>query len=93
MKIRITCEDKYEAKKLVSLIYLKESKETFITKILNVFENEIVVSLKDKSAHSIVLKNEEQVEAFADFIQSVIEKEHKIIDIKTIGDEVEITKK
>ena len=92
MKIRVSCQDKYEAQKLVSLIYLKESKETFITKILNVFENEIVVSLKDKSAHSILLKNKEQVEAFADFLQSVIEKEHKIIHTKTFGEEVEITK-
>ena len=62
------------------------------TKILNVFENELVVALKDKSAHSVVLKNEENVEAFADFIQSVLEKEHKIVGIKAIEDEVEISK-
>ena len=92
MKRRIRCLDKYEAEKLASLIYIKDGKETFITEILNVIENEIVVKIKDKSAHSILLKDETQVEYFADFIQSVFDKEHKIIDTKTIGEEVEIIK-
>jgi len=92
MKIKVSCFDKYEAQKLVILVYIKESKETFIAKIINIFENELVVALKDKSAHSVVLKNKENAEAFADFIQSVLEKEHKIVGIKVIEDEVEIIK-
>ena len=92
MKIRVTCQDKYEAQKLASLVFLKENSETFITNILNIVENELVVSLKDKSAHSIVLKDTKNVETLADFLQSVIEKEHKITDTVTIDDVVEITK-
>jgi len=92
MKRKITCLDKYEAQKLATMIYIKDGKETFITKILNVVENEIIVLLKDKSAHSILLKDNSQVESFADFIQSVIEKDHKIIETTIIGNEVEIIK-
>ena len=92
IKIKITCQDKYEAQKLASLIYVKEGNETFITEILDVFDNEIVFSIKDKSAHSILLKDEKQVEIFTDFIQSVIEKENKIVDISTNEDKVEIFK-
>lgn len=92
MKIEISCDDKYEAQKLSSIIYNKESKETFVTNVLNIFEKEIVLSLKDKSAHSVVLKNEEEVELFADFIQTIIEKKHKIIFVKIHGDKVEIEK-
>ncbi len=92
MKIRVSCEDKYEAQKLASLIFIKEAKETFITSILNVIENELVVSLKDKSAHSILLKDENHVEIFADFIQSVIDKEHKIISTLVLEQDVEIVK-
>ena len=92
MKIRISCEDKYEAQKLASLIFIKEAKETFITAILNIIENEIVVSLKDKSAHSILLENETYVEIFTDFIQSVIDKEHKIISTIISERDVEIVK-
>ena len=92
MKTKITCLDKYEAQKLATMIYIKDGQETFITKILNVIENEIVVLLKDKSAHSILLKDNSQVESFADFIQSVFEKDHKIIETTIIGNEVEIIK-
>ena len=92
MKIQISCIDKYEAQKLGSLIFLKDSNDTFISKILDVFENELVVALKDRSAHSLVLKDNKQVEAFADFIQSVIEKKHSIIDVKIIEEKIEIIK-
>jgi len=54
--------------------------ETCITEILNVIENEIVLSVKDKSAHSVILKDNNQVVNFVDFIQSVVEKKHKITD-------------
>ena len=92
MKIQITCEDKYEAQKLASLIFIKEGKETYITGILNVVKNELVISLKDKSAHSILLKDEENVERFADFAQSVIDKEHKLISTKILKNVVELVK-
>ena len=92
MKIRITCDDKYEAQKFASLIFIKDVSETYITGILNVVKNELVISLKDKSAHSILLKDEENVEKFADFIQSVIDKEHKLISTKIIEHDVEIVK-
>ncbi|MFB5623012.1 MAG: hypothetical protein ACE5RH_03370 [Nitrosarchaeum sp.] len=92
MKIRIKCDGKYEAQKLSSLLLIKDSKETFITAILNIVDNEVVVALKDKSAHSIVLKDETQVEMFADFIQSVIDKEHKIVSAMVFEQDVEIVK-
>jgi len=92
MKIEINCEDKYESQKLGSLIFIKEGKETYITGILNVIKNELVISLKDKSAHSILLENEENVENFADFIQSVLDKEHKLVSTRIIGNIVEIVK-
>lgn len=92
MKVNITCDDKYEAEKLAALIFIKDGKETFITGILNVINNELVVSLKDKSAHSILLKDEENVEKFADFIQSVIDKEHRLISTRIMEHVVEMNK-
>lgn len=92
MKVRVSCDDKYEAQKLSSLLFIKDANETFITTILNIVGNELVVALKDKSAHSIILKDEMQVEVFADFIQSVIDKEHKIVSTVIFGQDVEIVK-
>ncbi|HSG74132.1 MAG TPA: hypothetical protein VLA01_02935 [Nitrosopumilaceae archaeon] len=92
MRRKIKCLDKYEAEKLASMIFLREGKETYITEILNIIDNEIVVKLKDKSAHSILLKDNSQVESFADFIQSVFENQQKIVDTSISENEVEITK-
>ena len=91
-QITIFCQDKYESQKLAGLIFVKESMETYITEILNVIENEIVLSVKDKSAHSIILKDDNQVVNFVDFIQSVVEKKHKITDTRIIDNVVKITK-
>ena len=92
MKVIINCDDKYEAQKLASLIFIKEGKETYITSILNIIKNELIISLKDKSAHSVLLKDEKDVERFADFIQSVFEKEHSLTSTMITGDRLEITK-
>ena len=91
-QITIFCQDKYESQKLAGLIFVKESMETCITEILNVIENEIVLSVKDKSAHSVILNDNNQVVNFVDFIQSVIEKKHKITDTQIIDNVVKITK-
>jgi len=91
-KIEISCQDKYEAQKLASLIFIKEGNETFIIQILDVIDNEIVLSLKDKSAHSVLLQDSTQANIFTDFIQSVIEKKEKIIDTITNENNVKIFK-
>ncbi len=92
IRIEIVAQDKYEAQKLASLIFVKEGNETFITKIIDVFETEIVISIKDESVHSIVLKDKDQVNQFTDFMQSIIEKQDKIAGTLTKDDVVEIIK-
>ena len=88
----IICQDKYEAQKLASLIFVNDTKETYVTEILNVIENEVVLSIKDKSAHSVILVDSDQVLVFTDFIQSVLENRQKIIQTETVGSSVKIVK-
>lgn len=92
MKVYITCEDVYEAQKLAGLIFVAEKKATYIKEILNVIGNEMVILVKDESAHSVVLKDDTQVEKFADFIQSVLEGRHQIVSTVYSADKVEIIK-
>ena len=91
-QITVFCQDKYEAQKLASLIFIKEEKETYLTKILDVIENEVILSLKDKSAHSVVFKDNSQVSIFTDFIQSVLEKKQKIKDVIIMENTLKIIK-
>ena len=60
--------------------------------MLNVVENEVVLSIKDKSAHSVVLEDNDQVLLFTDFIQSVIEKKQKIVQTEIVENSVMIVK-
>jgi len=55
-------------------------------------DNEIVISLKDKSAHSVLPKDDHQAEVFVDFIQSVIEREHKVLKLDVLENSVKLTK-
>ena len=90
--VTIICQDKYEAQKLANLIFVNDTKETYVTEILNVVDNEIVLSIKDKSAHSVILVDNDQVLLFTDFIQSVLEKRQKIVQSETVGCSVKIVK-
>tara|TARA_B000000460_G_scaffold148328_1_gene104763 strand:+ start:161 stop:445 length:285 start_codon:yes stop_codon:yes gene_type:complete len=90
--ITIICQDKYEAQKLANLIFVNDTKETYMTEILNVIENEVVLLIKDKSAHSVILVDNDQVLLFTDFIQSVIEKKQKIVQTETVGSSVKMVK-
>ena len=90
--VTIICQDKYEAQKLAGLIFVNDTKETYITEILDTIENEIILSIKDKSVHSVVLKNKEQVLFFTDFIQSITEKKQKITQTEIEENSVRIIK-
>jgi len=90
--VTIICQDKYEAQTLANLIFVYDTKATYVTEILNVVENEVVLSKKDKSAHSAILEDNDQVLVFTDFIQSVIEKMQKIVQTETVGSSVVIVK-
>jgi len=90
--VTILCQDKYEAQKLANLIFVNDTKETYVTEILNVVENEVVLSIKDISAHSVVLEDNDQVLLFTDFIQSVIEKKQKIVQTEIVENSVMIVK-
>ena len=91
-KVEIVAEDKYEAQKLASLIFVKEGNETFITEIIDVFDTEIVIGIKDKSVHSVVLKDKTQVDKFTDFMQSIFEKKDNIVGTSTKENVVDIYK-
>ena len=51
-----------------------------------------MIYLKDKSAHSILLKDRQEAESFADFIQSVLEHKSQITDTEISGNTLGITK-
>jgi len=59
---RFECEDKYEAEKLASLTGLQNDRCTYIRDISDVIENEVVVVLKDRTSHCVLMKDNNNAE-------------------------------
>jgi len=63
MKIaKFECEDRYEAEKLAGLVSVQRDETVYVDGIAAVVGNEIVIKLKDKSSHSVLLKDRENVD-------------------------------
>ena len=92
MNIEIRCADRYEAQKIASMILVKKSLQTYIDAILDIIENEMVVSLKDKSAHSLVMYDRQEAEALAGYMQSVLDGVHRITAADVSGDIIQLSK-
>ena len=56
------CEDAYEAEKLASLLSVQKDGTVWVTSVATVIGSEIVVQLRDKSSHAVVLKTGAEAE-------------------------------
>ena len=83
--IRIKCADKYEAQKLCSMILVEG--DTYIVSILNIIHNEMIIVLRDHSAHSIMLYSHMEAEKLAAHMQYVFDGAHYISDADIIDDD------
>lgn len=92
MNIEVRCADKYEAQKIASMILVKKSLLTYVDTILDIIGNEMVVSLKDKSAHSLVMRDGHEAEALAGYLQSVLEGVHRVTAADVSGEVIRISK-
>ena len=90
--ITVRCADKYEALKLASMALVRKSRQTFIASILDIIGNEVVVSLRDKSAHCIVMYSNADAEALAAYMQSVLEGADRVEAADAVRDVVVLEK-
>jgi hypothetical protein len=70
---RFECEDKYEAEKLAGLTGLQKDRWTYIRDISDVIENEVVVVLKDRTSHCIIMKDNNNAERLNRFLSDMLE--------------------
>ena len=70
---RFECEDKYEAEKLASWTGLQKDQSTYIRDILDVIENEIVVILKDRTCHCVLMKDNDTAKRLNRLLSDVVQ--------------------
>jgi hypothetical protein len=87
---RFECEDVYEAEKLASMLSVQKDGTVWLTGIANVIENEVVIQLKDKSSHAVLLKGKTDAEKLQNLLINVISGKETIHAVYSSGKFVEI---
>ena len=76
--IKFECDDPYEAEKLASLISVQKDDTVWVSGVVAVVGNEIVLQLKDGSSHAVMLKDKETVDRLKSFVIEVIKGKIRI---------------
>ena len=89
--LKFECEDNYEAEKLASLVSVQKDGTFWVTGVAAVIGNEIVIQLKDKSSHAVVLMTGSEAEKLRRFLSDVLEGRAAITTSEVSGHFTEIT--
>ncbi|MEP0825555.1 MAG: hypothetical protein HRF40_08725 [Nitrososphaera sp.] len=88
--IKFECEDRYEAEKLAGLVSVQKDETVYVDGVAAVVGNEIVIKLKDKSSHAVLLKDKENVDRLRSLLLDVVTGKEKIRSSDFSGPVVEI---
>lgn len=89
-KIKFECDGRYEAEKLAALVSVQKDGTVYVDGVAAVVGDEIVIKLKDKSSHAVVLKNRENVERLKALLEDVASGRAKIVGSDFDGPVAEI---
>jgi hypothetical protein len=89
--LEFECDDRYEAEKLASLVSVHKDNTVWVSDVVAVVGNEIVIQLKDRSSHAVLLKDEQTVMRFKSFLTELLGGKIKIQSSSYIGSITGIT--
>jgi len=89
--LKFQCDDRYEAEKLASLVSVQKDDTAYVDGVAAVVGNEIVIKLKDKSSHAVLLKDRENVDRLKSLLLDVVKGKIKILSSDSSGSVAEIT--
>jgi hypothetical protein len=81
----IICSDKYEREKLTSLFSIQKDDSVFVMDVENLIDNEIIIKLKDKSCHSITLKNKDNANSLFLLIKEIKNGKRRFISLENLS--------
>lgn len=89
--VEFECEDRYEAEKLASLMSVQKDNTVWVLRVEAVIGNEIVIQLKDRSSHAVLLKDEQTVMRLKSFLTDLLGGQIKIQSSIYLGSVARIT--
>jgi hypothetical protein len=75
---KFECEDKYEAEKLAGFLTQQKDNGTFLQGIAAIVQNEVVVILRDRSSHSLIMKDRSTAIRLKSFLEDVLVQKKRI---------------
>lgn len=88
--MKFQCDDRYEAEKLASLVSIQKDDSVYVDGVAAVIGNEIVIKLKDKSSHAVLLKDKENANRLQLLLLDVVKGRLKVRSSDFSGSMVEI---
>ena len=76
------CEDNYEAEKLAGLLAIQKDSSSYVSRIAGTFRNEIIIMLKDKSSHSVTLRDEKNVLNLKSLVDDIVTGKRTILECR-----------
>ena len=86
----IICFDKYEKEKLTGLFSIQKDDSIFEMDVENLIDNEIIIKLKDKSCHSITLKNKDNANSLFILIKEIKNGKRRFVSLENLNSNTEI---
>jgi hypothetical protein len=76
---KFECDDKYEAEKLAGLLNtLQTCNSTSVNGVAAIINNEIIITLSDRSNHSVTLKHDNDAIRLKSFIEFILNRNIRI---------------
>lgn len=69
--LKFACDDRYEAEKLAGLMSVQKDGTLYVDGVAAIIGNEIVIKLKDKSSHAVIMKDKENVKVLDALLREV----------------------
>lgn len=89
-RLKFSCDDRYEAEKLAGLVSVQKDGTFYVDGVTAVIGNEIVIKLKDKSSHAVVMKDGENVTKLEALLRDVAKGKAMILSSDFEGAVAEI---
>jgi hypothetical protein len=89
--LKFECDDHYEAEKLASLLSVQKDNTVWALGVEAVVGNEVVIQLKDRSSHAVLLKDEQTVVRLKSFMTDLMKGKIKIDSSECLESVTEIT--
>lgn len=69
---RFECIDSYETEKLGSMLLPDRDSVHFVIEVIKIVDNEVVLMLKDKSCHAVLMKDNINAIKLREFVRELI---------------------